>query len=301
MRAKHGLKAFGVAACLGMLVACSQDPLPKVPSYPAAEKGSVVDDYFGTKVADPYRWMEDLDSKPVADWVAAENKLSSEYLAKLPLRPISESAFRSSGIIRRSPSRSQKAAGISTRNTGLQLQAPVYMRASLTEAASLILDPNLLSPDGSLSLTQWMPSRDGKLLAYGVVGRRRGLAHVARAGHRKREGPTGRGSLGAVLRHLLDEESEGVLLLAIPGASEGERAGGGSVRPGGLLPQGGTPQSEDRLIYARDGSADLVHWGGAVTEDGRYLAIGIAKGSDNNNRLYYADLGDPLRPTSARR
>src|SRR5579864_8547163 len=70
---------------VAMLTGCRQTAAP-APSYPATKKGDVVDDYAGTKVADPYRWMEDLDSKDVADWVAAENRVTFDYLGKLPMR-----------------------------------------------------------------------------------------------------------------------------------------------------------------------------------------------------------------------
>jgi prolyl oligopeptidase len=78
-------RILAVALCLTAVPACREASLPKA-SYPVTAKGDVVEDYFGTKVADPYRWMEDLDSKPVADWVAAENQVTFDYLAKLPLR-----------------------------------------------------------------------------------------------------------------------------------------------------------------------------------------------------------------------
>src|SRR5579864_7524726 len=83
MNAKQ--RTLAAAACLIGASACRETSMPKV-SYPSTPKGDVVEDFFGTKVADPYRWMEDLDSKPVADWVAAENQVTFGYLAKLPLR-----------------------------------------------------------------------------------------------------------------------------------------------------------------------------------------------------------------------
>jgi len=105
------------------------------PAYPAAEKGSVVDDYFGTKVPDPYRWMEDLDSKPVADWVKAENAVTSGYLDKLQLRddlkkritelwnyPKVSTPFTEGGRI------------FYRKNSGLQKQSPFYMRTTLDAA-----------------------------------------------------------------------------------------------------------------------------------------------------------------------
>src|SRR5262245_472783 len=79
--------AIGSAVLVCLLTACETSTAPRTTvTYPAARKGDVVDDYHGTKVPDPYRWMEELDSKEVADWVAAENRVTESYLQHLPLR-----------------------------------------------------------------------------------------------------------------------------------------------------------------------------------------------------------------------
>src|ERR1700722_1577071 len=78
-------RTLATVLCLATASACRNASLPRV-SYPTTSKGDVVEDYFGTKVADPYRWMEDLDSKQVADWVTAENQVTFNYLGKLPMR-----------------------------------------------------------------------------------------------------------------------------------------------------------------------------------------------------------------------
>src|SRR5207244_10238525 len=84
MIAQQTTLAIGTAFLLLAVAACRQSDPPKL-SYPATKKGDVVDDYFGTKIVDPYRWMESLDSAEVAQWVAAQNKVTFEYLDKLPL------------------------------------------------------------------------------------------------------------------------------------------------------------------------------------------------------------------------
>src|SRR5690242_19653919 len=90
MRSRITLAAFLVSLCLNGCHSVSEKPAepsesPKL-SYPVARKGDTVDDYHGTKVADPYRWMENLDSKEVADWIAAQNVVTTAYLESLPLR-----------------------------------------------------------------------------------------------------------------------------------------------------------------------------------------------------------------------
>jgi prolyl oligopeptidase len=216
MNAKPNILAAGVSLLVAS--ACRQASLPKV-SYPATQKGDVVEDYFGTKVPAPYQWMEDLDSKPVADWIAAENKVTFDYLAKLPMR---EHFKRRITELWDYPKTSipvrEGGRYFYSKNSGLQRQAPIYMRSSLTAPPTLVLDPNVLSPDGSLSLALWTPSRDGRLMAYGLSegGADWHTLHV-------RDLDSG--------KDLPDE-----VLLAVPGTAEGQSAGSGSVRPGHLLP-----------------------------------------------------------------
>ena len=94
------LTAFAAIAALSV-AACDSRPQPTM-TYPKTIRGDVVDDYFGTRVADPYRWMEDLDSKEVAEWVAAQNAVTFDYLGKLPMRERdSSSGSPSSGTTRR--------------------------------------------------------------------------------------------------------------------------------------------------------------------------------------------------------
>ena len=275
--------------------ACRQASLPKV-SYPATQKGNVVEDYFGTKVADPYRWMEDLDSKQVADWVAAENRVTFDYLARLPMREhfrrrITELWDYPKVTI---PVR-EGGRYFYEKNSGLQRQSPVYVRSSLAAPATLVLDPNVISPDGSVSLAQWAPSHNGRLLAYGLSegGADWRTIHVRDIGSGK--------DLPDEIRWMRfsgiswTNDGKGFFYSRYPEPPKGK------VLEAALSGQAvyyhwiGTPQSHDRLIYARK---DLPTWfvGGSVTEDGRYLLISVAKGADNNNRLYYADLADPMRP-----
>src|SRR5437016_5877593 len=120
--------------------------------YPETKKIDAIDDYFGTKVPDPYRWMESLDSPDVAALVARQNQVTSEYLAQLPLRThfmqrITELWNYPKVTI---PIR-EGHRYFFQKNSGLQRQSPLYVRASLTAAPALVLDPNILSPDGSLS------------------------------------------------------------------------------------------------------------------------------------------------------
>src|ERR1700680_1119569 len=169
MRCVRQIGPVLVAALLLAALAACRPPASPALSYPSTKKGDVVDDYSGTKVADPYRWMEDLDSKDVADWVAAENRVTFDYLGKLPMRQhFKQRITELWNYPKVSVPVREGGRYFFQKNSGLERQSPLYVRSSLTAPPALVLDPNLLSAEGSLSLAQWTPSPDGRLLAYGL-------------------------------------------------------------------------------------------------------------------------------------
>jgi prolyl oligopeptidase len=282
------------------LTGCQPTVVPDAAmSYPATRKADVVDDYFGTKVADPYRWMEDLDSKEVAEWVAAQNQVSFDYLGKLPMRERFKQRitelwdYPKVGLPVREGGRL-----FYQKNTGLQRQSPLFVRASLTAEPAIVLDPNVISPDGTLSLAQWAPSPDGKLLAYAISegGADWQTVHV-------REVATGTDAADEVKWVRFSnlswtEDSKGFFYSRYPEPPRGKVLEAALSGQALYYHRVGTPQSADRLVYERK---DLPTWfvSGSTSEDGRYLFIFVSKGSDNNNRLYYADLGNPRLPNVA--
>jgi prolyl oligopeptidase len=268
-------------------------------SYPQARRGDVVDDYHGTKIADPYRWMEDIDAKEVTEWVETQNKLTSGYLERLPLREhfrkrITELwNYPKTGLPVREAGRL-----FYSKNSGLQRQPPVYMRETLDAKPTLVIDPNALSPDGSVSLGQYAPSPDGSLIAYTLSqgGADWRSVHV-------REIASGRDLPDKVEWMRFSglswtKDGKGFFYARYPEPPKGQVLEAALKGHALYYHRVGTLQAEDRLIYERK---DLPAWviGGGVTEDGRYLLVFISKGSDNNNRLYHADLGDPKQPNVA--
>ena len=136
--------------------------------YPRAAKGAVVDDYFGTKVADPYRWMEDLNAPALKTWIDAENAITFKYLDALPDRDALKKRITELwNYPRVTMPRSEGRHWFYTRNTGLQRQSVVFTRETLAGPEKLAIDPNELSPDGSIALSAWYPSPDGQHIAYG--------------------------------------------------------------------------------------------------------------------------------------
>lgn len=137
--------------------------------YPQAQKQNVTDDYFGTKVADPYRWMEDDTTQAVADWVAAENEVTQDYLSRI--------SFRSQLKQRLTELTDYEKIGIPFKkhgkyyyykNDGLQNQSVLYVKETLDGEPAVLLDPNKLSDDGTIALAGISFSNDGKYLAYTI-------------------------------------------------------------------------------------------------------------------------------------
>src|SRR5436305_795997 len=137
--------------------------------YPESPRVGQVDEYHGVKVADPYRWLEDLDSQQTRDWVAAENRVTGAYLAAIPERePIRKRLTELWNYERYSVPARHGGRYFFSRNDGLQNQNVLYRVDALDGEPRLVLDPNTLSADGTVAVTGWSISEDGKRLAYGL-------------------------------------------------------------------------------------------------------------------------------------
>src|SRR6185436_5285995 len=137
-------------------------------AYPPTRTVDTVTNYHGTKVPDPYRWLEEIDSPGVAAWVKAENAVTMPYLASLPGRDAFNARMTALyNFPRTSTPFFEGGRWFFNKNTGLQKQGVWYSRETLTGADRLVLDANKLSPDGSISLSDFTPSPDGKHYVYG--------------------------------------------------------------------------------------------------------------------------------------
>jgi prolyl oligopeptidase len=264
--------------------------------YPPTHRGNVVDDYHGTSVADPYRWLEDVDAPETRAWVEAENALTFGFLERIPQRDAIRRRLTALWNYPRYSAPFAKAGRyFFFKNDGLQNQPVLYVQDSLVAEPRVLLDGNLLSPDGTVALTALAVSEDARWLAYGTSasGSDWTELHV-------REVATGRD---------LADRLQWVKFSGIAWTHDGA----GFFYSRYPEPEGGNPklavnrdhalyyhrltttQAEDLLVYARPDQPD---WGiGAeVSHDGRYLVLNLWLGTDRRNRLYYADLGDPLRP-----
>ena len=131
--------------------------------YPETKKVDVVDDYFGTKVADPYRWLEDDNSEETANWVIEQNKVTDEYLSRIPFRDKLKTRFEK--LYNYPKYGAPFRAGDKYyffKNDGLQNQSAMYVKDNLEGEAKVFFDPNKLSEDGTVSLATFAFSKNGK-------------------------------------------------------------------------------------------------------------------------------------------
>ncbi len=262
--------------------------------YPPTVKIEQIDDYHGTPVPDPYRWLEDdvRESDAVADWVEAQNATTFGYLASIGERERIEGRLRELwdyeryGLPRREGGRY-----FFEYNDGLQNQDALYVQPDLAGEPRLLLDPNTWADDGTVALAAWYPSPDGKLLAYleqdgGTDWR---IARVLDVDSGKVAGDRLEWLKFTALSWAKD--SSGFFYSRYPATADGDKFQSLNTDQAVYFHRLGDPQSADELVYARP---DEPSWGFAaeVTDDGRYLVITVWKGTDDRYQVAVKELSD---------
>lgn len=138
-------------------------------NYPATHKGQVQDNYHGIIIADPYRWLEDDNSEETKNWVSAQSAFTNSYLENIPFREEIKNRFTE--ILNYERYGMPFKAGdkyMFFKNDGLQQQSVIYIQDELKSEPRVFLDPNKLSDDGTVSISSFTPSKDGKYVAYGI-------------------------------------------------------------------------------------------------------------------------------------
>lgn len=267
--------------------------------YPNAQRGNVVDNYFGTEVADPYRWLEDLDSPQTRAWVEAENQLTFGFLDQLPQR----AGFRERlttlwNFPRVGLPFKEGGRYFFAKNSGLQNQAVFYVQDGLNAEPRVLIDPNAMSTDGTVALAATEVSRDGKWVAYSTAAAGSDWNTI-----RVRSVDTGKDATDDIewvkfSSASWTRDNAGFFYSRYPEVKAGE----GSGKTFSELEHQriyyhrfGTPQAEDRMIFER---ADEPKWfvNGTTTEDGRYLIVTVSHGASPENLLSFVDLQDPHAP-----
>jgi prolyl oligopeptidase len=261
--------------------------------YPPSPKIDHVDHLHGVEVADPYRWLEEIDSEQTRNWIKAQNQLTFEYLARIPAQAkIAQRITELWNFEKYDVPRKRGGRYFFTRNDGLQNQSVLYWLKDLEAEPRLLLDPNHLSDDGTVALTGWQVSEDGKLLAYGLSesGSDWQDWYV-------REVDSGRDLADRIQWAKFTDvswtrDNRGFFYSRYDEPEAGTTYKGANYYHKLYYHRVGTPQEEDALIYERP---DEKEWGfgGYVSEDGRYLIIFVWRGTHRENGVFFKDLDDP--------
>jgi len=268
--------------------------LPATPStqlvYPLTAKVDVSDDYNGKKVDDPYRWLEDLNSKPTQDWVAAQNRLSQPQLESIPQREWAKERLTKLWNYERFNTPVKEGGRyFFLHNNGRQNQSVLFVADRLDEPGRVLFDPNGVRVDATVAVADFTPSPKGDMIAYALsdggtdwqIWRFRRVADGADASD--------------VLRFTKfwgvswARDGSGVYYSRYPALPNGK--GDDAARPAVYFHKLGDPQESDSLVYSVTDSPTRVP-SARVTEDGHYLVITLFDGYDRNG-VSLIDLRQP--------
>lgn len=263
--------------------------MPK-PTYPYTLTVDQTDDFHGTIVPDPYRWLEDVDSPETLDWVKRQNELTYGFLGKIPARERLTQRLTSLWDYAKASAPFQRGnLYFQFRNTGLQNQDVLYVAETPSAAGRVLLDPNSLSEDGTAALNAHSVSDDGRWLAYAI----------SRSGSDWQEWRIRNVQTGADLPETLAyskfsgatwaKDGSGFYYCRYPAPAEGETYQQANYNQQLAFHRLNTLQREDTLVYARP---DQPEWGfeAEISDDGRYLLLKVWQGTDTRNRFFYKDL-----------
>lgn len=262
-------------------------------SYPQTRKSDQVDNYHGVTVADPYRWLEDLDSQETASWVEAQNAVTFGYLNQIPAKETIKQRltqlwdYEKYGIPFKQGNRY-----FYFKNNGLQNQSILYVLDSLDAEPQVLLDPNILSNDGTIALSGMSISEDGNLMAYGLSTSGSDWQEWKVRDINTKEDLSDHLKWVKFSGASWTHDHQGFYYSRYDQPQEGKPLEEINYFQKLYYHRLGTDQSEDTLIYERP---EHKEWGfnGFVTEDGKYLIISVWKGTDSKNLVFYQDLTQP--------
>ncbi len=259
-------------------------------TYPETHQDTVTDTYFGTKVPDPYRWMENDTTPEVEAWVKAENEITQQYLAKIPFRESLKQRFTELMTYERFSAPSKKYGKYYySHHDGKQNQSVMYVKDSLNAEGELLLDPNTLSEDGTVALNSTAISKDGRYMAYAI----------SRSGSDWQEIFV----MDLQTRTLTPDHimwckfsaaqwcGNGFYYSAYDAPEEGKEFSNINEYHKIFYHTLGTPQSEDVLVY-ENRNYPKRFYSCRVSEDDRCLFV-YESGANRGNRLFFKDLTKP--------
>ena len=278
--------------------ACTMDQSSKIESltvknYPETRKdASVIDDYAGTKVADPYRWLEDDNAEETKSWVGAQNEVTQDYLDKISFRQNIRDRYEE--LFNYPKLSSPFKAGdyyFFYKNDGLQNQSVIYRQKGFDGSPEVFLDPNALNAEGTTSIGLTGFSASDKYVAYSRSDAGSDWQNIM-----VKEVATGK-ELSDTLRWVKFSGAswvgdKGFFYSRYPAPKEGAELSGNNQFHSVYYHALGTDQAADKLIWEDRDKPYMYHFGG-VTEDERYFVMYAAPGTDGY-ATYLLDLEKPI-------
>jgi len=257
-------------------------------TYPSTKRVDQTDDYHGTSIADPYRWLEDDTAPEVEDWVKIQNQLTQAYLAEIPYRD--KIADRLSELMDYARLSSPFRAGdyyFFYKNDGLQNQPVIYFQQGLSGEPAVFIDPNTYSEAGTTAISLLSFSKDNKYVAYSIA--EAGLdwqeIHFMEIATRRKLPD----SLSWVKFSGASWYKDGIFYSRYPEPLQASKKSGKNKNHQVCYHTLGTDQAEDSIIYEDPAQPDLNHYT-YITEDKAYLLLNATPGTDGFS-TYYKELG----------
>ncbi len=285
-------KILALVIVAPLAIAFAQDSATQF-KYPPGPKSDQVDDYPGTKVADPYRPLENPDSPESRQWIEAENKITFDFLNTIPEREgIRKRLTEVWDYERFGVPFKESNRYFFSKNTGLQNQNVLFTAANFSEKPRELLDPNTLAKDGTIALGGLDVTEDSKLMAYGLAS-----AGSDWQQWKIRDVATGRDRPDVIdwvkfSGASWKKDGSGFFYSRYDKPDEKNKLRSQVYNHKLFFHQVGTPQSQDKLIYERPDQKEWL-FNAEVTDDGRYLIINVQRGTDPKNRIFYKNLVDP--------
>jgi len=290
MNRRLSVLLFFVFAALSF---AADSPSPSQFKYPPAPMSDQVDDYSGTRVADPYRPLENPDSPEARSWIDAENKITFDFLRTIPEREgIKNRLTEIWNYERFGVPFKEKDRYFFSKNSGLQNQNVIYTTTSFSEQPKILLDPNVLAKDGTVALGGMDVTDDAKLMAYGLA-----TAGSDWQQWKVRDIQSGNDRPDSVdwvkfSNTAWKKDGSGFFYCRYDKPDDKNKLRTQVYNHKLFFHQLGTPQSQDKLIYERPDQKEWL-FAAEVTDDGRYLIIAVQRGTDPKNRVFYKNLVDP--------
>jgi len=281
---------IGIACIVGFtLSSCMKTSRKEITilPYPNTAKTDHVDNYHGHQVADPFKWLENDTAKEVAQWVNQQNEVTQNYLSQIPYR---EDIKKRLTEIWNFPKYSAPfKAGeylFFSKNDGLQNQSVMYFQKGANAEAEVFLDPNKLSDDGTAALASFMVSKNHKYVAYGIAqsGSDWNEIHVEEIATRQKQNDV----IKWVKFSGASWYKNGFFYCRYEEPVKGKEFSNQNQFQKVYYHELGTEQSADKLIY-EDKNHPLRYFAPQVTEDEKYLIMGISEGT-SGNELWFKDL-----------